>query len=119
MHRITVVVVSVIASNASVASADNHDDDDDAPPRIGIALAESAALVAATAGWYEHTLDDQRKDFDLEWDRDSWRRKLTFDAVRFDTNEFSTNAVHHPLMSTVQYHIARTNRFGLFGSELF
>src|SRR5205814_2529703 len=34
--------------------------------------------------WYWRSLDFNSKDWDLKWDAESWRRKLNFDAVRFD-----------------------------------
>jgi hypothetical protein len=88
------------------------------PPRPWIALGEIALLLGIPAVYYWNTREENEHDFDLEWDWESWRRKLTFDAVRFDTNTFRLNAVRHPLVSVIAYDIGRTNGFGMLGSTL-
>jgi hypothetical protein len=65
--------------------------------------------LGVSLAWYWQALDFNSKDWDLRWDAQSWRRKLTFDAVRFDTNAFDTNAISHPRTYTLAYVVARSN----------
>jgi hypothetical protein len=69
--------------------------------------------------WYWRALDFNSKDWDLKWDKESWRRKLTFDAVRFDTNAFATNALSHPRTYTLTYMAARSNGLSTLESFLW
>jgi hypothetical protein len=92
------------------------DDDDDQPADYKTAFIESFLVLGVSASWYWGHWKENQVDYDLNWDWPSWKRKLNFSAVRFDTNEFSVNAVHHPLQSIIQYHIGRTNHFGMIGA---
>ena len=100
----------------SSAHADVRDDDDDGPPRYTIAFVESAIAFAIPTIVY--ATDHSEGDIDLSWDWPSWRKKLTGEVIRFDTNAFDTNAVNHPVFSVINYHIGRTNNFGMAGSTL-
>ena len=110
-------------ASARLVSADDELDsvpgvtDEEPRPRLLIALGESAAFLGLLDIGYENDLANESIDFDLEWDWESWQRKLTFDAVRFDTNNFHVNAFRHPLMSAIQYHIGRSNNLGMPNSS--
>ena len=107
-----------LALSVVPAHADDDDQDQDDPPRIGVALTESITFQAIIAALYWHQTYEENVDADLHWDIPSWADKLSFDAVRFDTNPFYMNAVRHPLMSIVHYQIGRTNGLGMLGSTL-
>lgn len=104
------------ATSFGVANAHADDLDDDAPPRFTVAFVESAIAFAIPTVVY--AVDHSQDDIDLDWDWPSWRDKLTGEAIRFDTNAFNTNATNHPLFSVINYHIGRTNNFGMAGSTL-
>ncbi len=80
------------------------------------ALLETSALMLGGAVWYWRNLDFNARDWDLTWNADSWRRKLTFQAFRFDQNLFDTNSIRHGLAGVVHYQVARGNGFGVAGS---
>ncbi|HXU79904.1 MAG TPA: DUF3943 domain-containing protein [Polyangia bacterium] len=75
--------------------------------------------LGVSLAWYWRALDFNSQDWDLKWDAESWRRKLTFDAVRFDTNAFATNAISHPRTYTLSYVVARSNGLSAFESFLW
>lgn len=75
---------------------------------------ETLGGLALSVAWYWRALEFNSVDWDLKWDWASWRRKLvTFDALRFDTNLFATNAVSHPRTYTISYIAARSNGLGV------
>jgi hypothetical protein len=83
------------------------------------ALAEITALLAGGAVWYWWDADFNAPDWELAWDRPSWKSKLiTFDAVRFDENLFDTNARSHPRAGLGYYLVARGNNLTLAESFL-
>src|SRR5207302_1985459 len=56
------------------------------------AVLEAAAAFGINVAWYWWDVDFNTPDWDLHWDWASWKKKaVTFDAVRFDANHFSTN----------------------------
>ncbi len=87
--------------------------------RAGLELFAFVGPIGTT--WYWSNQDFNRVDWDLRWDQESWKRKIiTFDAIRFDTNLFDTNAVGHSFQSGMWYHLfARANRLNLFEAFLF
>lgn len=70
--------------------------------------------------WYWGNQDWSQRTWDWRWDRESWKAKLvTFDAVRFDGDDFRTNAVHHTFVSGMSYFVvARANRLSIGESFL-
>jgi hypothetical protein len=70
------------------------------------------------ATWYWYNQDFNQSDWELKWDPQSWRRKIiTFDAVRFDSNHFRTNAFLHPFATGMWYHVAgRSNNLNMVES---
>lgn len=109
------LLVAATMFGVSTARADTIDDDD-GPPRYTIAFVESAIAFAIPTIFYAR--DHDHGDIDLGWDWESWEDKLSGSAIRFDTNKFNTNATNHPLFSVINYHIGRTNNFGMAGSTL-
>src|SRR5512140_2335136 len=69
--------------------------------------------------YYWNTQSQQSVDWTLDGSWSSWKKKLTLQTIGWDTNDLTTNGVHHPLFAIGDYHIARTNGFGVVGSELF
>jgi hypothetical protein len=82
------------------------------------AVLETTFAFAFNVAWYQ--LADRSfnaPDWDLRWDWDSWRKKaITFEAVRLDSNRFSTNAGSHTEGGTLVYLIGRGNGLGPAGS---
>lgn len=87
--------------------------------RYDRALVELLMMVVPVGtSWYWYKRESNAVDWELRWDQDSWRRKLiTMDAVRFDANDFRTNAFLHPFATGMWYHVAgRTNDLGALES---
>lgn len=85
--------------------------------RWPVMIVEMAAWMAPPTAYYYGTLDKQREDFELEWDKESWRQKLTtFDTVVFDTGNWNSNAFRHPVFGAISYQIARANGFSPLAS---
>lgn len=62
--------------------------------------------------------DFNQRDWELKWDWESWKQKIiTFDAVRFDSNDYWTNAATHAASGVIYYWIPRSN--GLSIAESF
>jgi hypothetical protein len=60
--------------------------------------------------WYWKDASFNSADWELGWDWPSWKKKLvTFQAVRFDSNHFRTNAGSHTEGGAVIYLIGRGN----------
>ena len=82
--------------------------------RHWIRAAEEVFVINGPIGtvWYWSNANFNQADWDLRWDRESWKAKLvTFDAVRFDGDDFRTNAVHHTFVSGMSYFlVGRSNR---------
>jgi len=83
------------------------------------AVVETAFALALNVVWYRWDADFNAPDWELRWDRDSWYRKaVTFEAVRLDSNRFSTNAGSHTEGGTLIYLIGRGNGLGPGASTL-
>ena len=86
-------------------------------PRL--ALLETALALSGAIIWYRTDGHFNAKDWDYNWSWSTWKKRLiTFDAVRFDDNAFSINALVHPLDGTGIYLIARGNRLSPLPSFL-
>ncbi len=91
----------------------------DAPPaddRFTLKLRPGRAVIQTTLGliagtiWYWRSLDFNSADWDLKWDAPSWRKKLfSTEAMRFDTNDFITNARDHSRVGGLYYLVGRAN----------
>jgi hypothetical protein len=89
------------------------------PSHPYLALAETAFALGFNVVWYNADSGFNAPDWELRWDRESWYRKaITFDAVRLDTNRFSTNAGSHTMGGTLIYLIGRGNGLGPGASTL-
>ena len=87
--------------------------------RYLLAAGESVLLLGGGAAWYWLNSDMQRADWDLAWDAESWKMKLTsFDAVRFDTNPFHVNMFGHTSQAVLAYHAGRGNGLGFTGATV-
>jgi Domain of unknown function (DUF3943) len=87
-------------------------------PRYGRAMYWTLALLSGGTLWYWRNPKGQTDDWDLNFDWHSWRRKLDLQAVRFDTNLFTTNAISHPISGSTYFHAARENGLSFFQSYL-
>jgi hypothetical protein len=87
------------------------------PTKNYVRALEEYAFISGVFGipWYWGNQDFSQRNWDLKWDWDSWKRKaVTFDAVRFDGDDFQTNAFKHPFLSgTADFLIARTNHLAI------
>lgn len=87
--------------------------------RWPVMMLEMAAWMAPPTIYYYGTLDKQREDFELAWDKESWKQKLTtFDVVVFDTGNWNSNAFRHPVFGAISYQIARANGFSPLAATL-
>jgi hypothetical protein len=75
------------------------------------AVLETTFAFAFNVAWYQFAdRSFNAPDWELRWDRDSWRKKaITFEAVRLDSNRFATNAGSHTEGGTLVYLIGRGN----------
>jgi Domain of unknown function (DUF3943) len=94
--------------------------DDEAPAPLHpwrMLLQTGLALGGGTVWYWMNYTEMNAVDSDLSWDLPSWKLKLTsFDAVRFDANEFTTNARAHTRAGGAYYLIGRANGFGALAS---
>ncbi|MGK5088397.1 DUF3943 domain-containing protein [Bdellovibrionota bacterium FG-2] len=86
--------------------------------RAGIEL---LAFLGAGSIWYWSDSDLNTPDWDLDWNWESWRKKLTLDpgGVSFDNNAFETNAFEHAKSGTAFYLTGRSNNLNILESFLF
>jgi hypothetical protein len=78
-----------------------------------LAVMWTAIAMAGGAVWYYRDFNFNSVDFDYNWSRATWEKKLvTFQAVRFDDNQFPTNMFWHPIDATGIYLIGRGNGLG-------
>ena len=118
-------LAAVVALAAVAASMPVHADDAPGPPsvrtddesvHVGTLLWQAGIVFLIPTAWYWNTQSHQAVDWTLDWNWSSWKAKLTFDKVRFDTNPIYVNAIRHPLAGVLDYHIARTSGLGMLGS---
>jgi hypothetical protein len=118
------VLAALLASLAGTTRARADDEplrEPRAPKAYGRVLQEYVVFNGLLGiPWYWYTQDFSQRNWDLRWDGESWRRKaITFDAVRFDWDDFRTNAVHHTFVSGMTYYVvARTNHLTIGESFL-
>ena len=85
--------------------------------RAGIEL---FMLLAIGTGLYWADAETNSEDWDLNWDLESWQKKLvTGEGVSFDTNLFTTNTLNHTFGGSMYYLAARTNNLSIPMSLLF
>ncbi len=71
-------------------------------------------------GWFYYlTTADIPGSFDVNYDWDVFRRKITGQSFYSDTNHFGTNFVGHPLGGAGYYQSARSNGMGIGTSSAF
>lgn len=80
-------------------------------------IEEVAVLGAGLAQYFDTT--GNSADWDLDYSWDSFSKKVTGDAIAFDTNRFDTNWVTHPAAGWLYYVAARGNRLSVAESFLF
>lgn len=94
-------------------------EDEHRPTSWSLIAIENTAFVAIGASWYWLQAPDQKPDWVLKWDAESWKMKLTtLDAIRFDTNIYWTNAFGHTQQAVVGYQINRGSGLGFGGAVL-
>lgn len=72
--------------------------------------------VFLTGFVYYLTTSNVSSNWDLNYEWDILRRKITGEAFGPDRNEFGTNFIGHPLGGTGYYLAARSNRLGIYES---
>jgi hypothetical protein len=79
---------------------------------------ELALLLAGGTAWYWIDYSNKHpEDLVLNWNWESWRKKLTFEAVRFDANSFNINTLHS-VGGAYYYLVARSNNWSMLESLL-
>jgi hypothetical protein len=72
------------------------------------AVALAGLAFSVNLAWYWWDVNFNSPDWDLRWDWPSWKKKIiTFQAVRLDSNHFSTNAGSHTEGGMLVYLIGR------------
>lgn len=84
--------------------------------RVPLIIGGTVAMLLPPTYYYWHNSSLQREDWELGWDRESWGKKLTFEAVRFDSNRWEANAARHPLAGAFHYGVGRANGLGMLSS---
>jgi hypothetical protein len=84
----------------------------------GRAIIETLAVLIAGTGWYWTNTNLNAEDWELQWDWESWRKKVMLEAYCFDTNTFSVNGVRHTWAGVVYYQVGRANGFSVGGALL-
>jgi hypothetical protein len=82
------------------------------------AILETGLALGLNIAVYWWDVNFNSPDWDLHWDWPSWKKKLTFKAVRLDSNKFATNAGSHSEGGTIIYLIGRGNGLTVGGSTL-
>jgi hypothetical protein len=125
MNRTSITALAVgIAMLARVASATAQDvssraDEVQQSRYPGRALLETALFLVGNTVYYWWDKDFNAPDWEYGWNKESWRKKLiTFEGVRLDANQFSTNAGSHTEAGTLVYLIGRGNGLGAGSSVL-
>jgi hypothetical protein len=81
------------------------------------ALEVSAVFALGEVQYQSETTNST--DWDLKYDWPDFRKKLTGEAIRFDTNRFDTNMITHPTAGLAYYVAARGNRLNVLESFLY
>ena len=80
------------------------------------AALEQVGVLGVGLAHYFANRDANSVDWDLDYDWQSFRKKLVGDAYAFDTNLFDTNFLTHPGSGTLYYLAARGNRLSVLES---
>jgi len=87
--------------------------------RFPVMVLEQLLWTLPPTIYYYSTTNLQREDFELKWDKESWKRKLvTFDGVVFDTGNWNSNAFRHSVFGSISYQIGRANGYSPFAATL-
>jgi hypothetical protein len=90
---------------------DEHFEIESHPLRAGLM---NLGILAGGTVWYWRNEAFNSADWDLAWDRSSWRKKLfTTEVLKFDTNDMNTNAGNHLTAGVFYYQVGRSNGLGL------
>jgi len=88
--------------------------------RLALAVVESVGLMLPATIYYWSTTNLQKEDWELDWDWESWRTKLTsLDALIVDTGTWESNAMRHPIVGALSYQVGRANGYGPGVSTVF
>ena len=79
-------------------------------------MLELSGFLAFGFLWYVTRTGISRSHYDLGYDWSMFRKKLSGEAVRLDTNELGTNYIGHPVGGTTYYVSMRSNQMGIGGS---
>lgn len=82
-------------------------------------VGEISLLLLGGSIWYWSDQDFNRVDWDLDPTPESLWKKITGEAVRFDTNTIYTNIFNHPFTGSGYYTAARSNGYTFLESFLF
>jgi hypothetical protein len=86
---------------------------------VWLAIGEAAGVMLPSTIYYWSTTNLQKEDWELDWNWQSWRYKLTsLDSLIVDTGTWEANAMRHPLAGSLSYQAGRANGFGPLGSTL-
>lgn len=81
------------------------------------AVLMDVGVVGGGVVWYWTNQDFNSMDWQLAWDRPSWKKKLfTTEVLKLDTNDMNTNAGNHLTAGAAYYLVGRANGLGLGAS---
>jgi hypothetical protein len=83
------------------------------------ATLELAGVLGLGVVEYFREVGVNSRDWALQYDWISLRRKFTLDAWEFDNNRYNTNALSHSVAGTIYYTTARSNHLSILESALF
>lgn len=121
MRKPTLFALALLAASlVGAREAAAADDDGDTTLRylgpapknyLRMSLEEVAILGAGLIQYFDTT--GNSADWDLDYSWNSFSKKLTGEAVSFDTNRYDTNWVTHPGAGWLYYVAARGNRLSI------
>ncbi len=126
---VTFAIAMAVTSVGRGARAESAEVDEDAiaptfsyvtpPEPDGLRAVLELQAVFLTGFLYYLSTSGLNQDWDLNYDWEIFKRKLTGQSFGADFNHFGTNFIGHPLGGTGYYHAARSNHLGVYQSAAF
>lgn len=113
------LVILLILAGLAHANPKPPDPDFTTAKRVSLIAVEHLMVMLPPTIYYWRTVDDQKEDWELDWDWPTWKRKLfSTDFLVLDTNRFEPNGLRHPLVGALTYQIGRANGLGPLGATI-
>lgn len=117
---LTLTVATLIAAAPEIEDArpDENPPEKEDKRDLTLALLETAGFVAFGSTWYFVDYQANAHDWDFEFSADTFAKKLSFDYVRFENNNFYHNAFGHVIAGSFYYNGWRGNGYTALESFL-